>query len=303
MKRKYDTGDIVGPYTLIEYCEDTRKAKCKCNTCGRIGEIWLSNAPKQKMCVGCRESNKKNHAEDLTGKRFGRLTVRERAANRGRCVSWNCLCDCGNKTVVTTSHLKNGHTQSCGCYMRDRVSKANSIDLIGQRYGKLTAIKRQPDHITIGGNPLTVYECVCDCGNHIDVLAMNLVSGNTQSCGCLGNSRAEIFIKKYLTEHKIKHRKEYTYKDLLSDRGYPLKFDFALLNKDDSVKCLVEYNGEQHYYPTDSTKEFGKMQRDKTDAMKRDYCKEHGIKLIVIRYDDNLDERLQDIMHFYNSIA
>lgn len=52
---------------------------------------------------------------DLTGQRFGMLTVLNRADNKGKRTMWNCLCDCGNKAVVGGSNLKNGNTRSCGC--------------------------------------------------------------------------------------------------------------------------------------------------------------------------------------------
>lgn len=62
---------------------------------------------------------------DLTGKRFGRLTVLERADGKGRC-KWRCLCSCGNEVVVLGYNLKNGNTQSCGCLMRERAVAANT---------------------------------------------------------------------------------------------------------------------------------------------------------------------------------
>lgn len=62
-------------------------------------------------------------AEDLTGKRFGKLVVVSRAPdkdcstenrNRKRAM-WNCVCDCGKETVKSGDNLRNGHTNSCGC--------------------------------------------------------------------------------------------------------------------------------------------------------------------------------------------
>lgn len=53
--------------------------------------------------------------KDLTGMKFGRLTVIERAENKNGRVHWNCTCDCGNTCVVMSKHLISGHTQSCGC--------------------------------------------------------------------------------------------------------------------------------------------------------------------------------------------
>lgn len=52
---------------------------------------------------------------DLTGKKFGRLTVVERVAYVGRS-KWRCLCDCGSYTEVLGNTLQVGDTKSCGCY-------------------------------------------------------------------------------------------------------------------------------------------------------------------------------------------
>src|SRR5215471_1520917 len=54
---------------------------------------------------------------DLTGKRFGRLTVIERSAFQSSPIhpEWLCQCDCGNETLVRGQHLRNGNTKSCGC--------------------------------------------------------------------------------------------------------------------------------------------------------------------------------------------
>ena len=58
-------------------------------------------------------------AEDLTGKRFGSLTVVSRADNRDTPgesrVYWNCRCDCGNEKEIRADHLRSGRVISCGC--------------------------------------------------------------------------------------------------------------------------------------------------------------------------------------------
>jgi hypothetical protein len=55
---------------------------------------------------------------DITGQRFGRLTVIE-FIRRGKRSYWKCLCDCGNFTVVFGGSLKKGVTNSCGCLRRE----------------------------------------------------------------------------------------------------------------------------------------------------------------------------------------
>ena len=53
---------------------------------------------------------------DLTGQRFGRLTVLHEAPKKGIRIAWHCLCDCGKTTDVVASSLRSGTTKSCGCY-------------------------------------------------------------------------------------------------------------------------------------------------------------------------------------------
>ncbi len=63
---------------------------------------------------------------DLTGNRFGRLTVVSRAENAGHHLRWTCLCDCGNTKAVNSSHLKTGHTTSCGCIASELTAERNT---------------------------------------------------------------------------------------------------------------------------------------------------------------------------------
>ena len=52
---------------------------------------------------------------DLTGQRFGKLTVLRPAENIGTLTAWVCRCDCGQETVAATKRLRDGHCRSCGC--------------------------------------------------------------------------------------------------------------------------------------------------------------------------------------------
>ena len=64
--------------------------------------------------------------EDLTGQRFGRLTVisyNEEVSKQKKRSWWNCKCDCGNEVRVPTAELKRGGTKSCGCLQKEITSK------------------------------------------------------------------------------------------------------------------------------------------------------------------------------------
>ena len=67
---------------------------------------------------------------DLTGQKFGRLTVIEKAkdhiqSNGRHRTTWMCQCNCGNQVVVRTDCLLQGNTQSCGCYKNERMVQGN----------------------------------------------------------------------------------------------------------------------------------------------------------------------------------
>lgn len=66
---------------------------------------------------------------DLTGQKFGRLLVLGRAKNsRTGITRFNCLCDCGKRSIVTGVQLRNGHTQSCGCLRKDLLITHNATN-------------------------------------------------------------------------------------------------------------------------------------------------------------------------------
>lgn len=63
---------------------------------------------------------------DLSGRRFGRLSVQSRAPSSPRKVRWLCKCDCGREMAVFAYALKSGHTTSCGCFKRENAVRVGS---------------------------------------------------------------------------------------------------------------------------------------------------------------------------------
>ena len=124
---------------------------------------------------------------------------------------------------------------------------------------------------------------------------MELIRGDTLSCGCLRSSFAELQIEKVLKENNIQYKKEYSFNDLKSENNIPLRFDFAIFNTDNSIKCLIEYDGEQHFLnKTEKIWSDSLEQRRKRDSIKNKYCLEHSIPLYRIPYweKNNLDINL-----------
>ena len=77
-------------------------------------------------------------AEDITGRRYGKLVAIKRAEKIHGRTAWECKCDCGNMHIVTTKQLKAGKCKSCGCLKREK--KRGMADITGLKVGRLTAL-------------------------------------------------------------------------------------------------------------------------------------------------------------------
>ena len=227
---------------------------------------------------------------DLKGQKFGRLTVLERAPSTGGQAEWICECECGNIKKVKSQHLRNGMIISCGCFNKEVISKARTVNLKGKRYGKLTVVEY------VGSkNGRAVWKCKCDCGNTVNVYSSYLRTGDTKSCGCVMSYR-EVRIERYLKEHKVLYKRQFTFPDLRGKK-YPLRFDFAIFNKDASLRCLIEYQGEQHFNNIFKLPAEIYEQTLERDRLKKDYCLLHNIALFELTNDDNLELELRDILY------
>jgi hypothetical protein len=82
-----------------------------------------------------------NKLKDLTGKRFGCLTVLHQCENKPHIsytgAFWTCRCDCGNTTNVRSCHLLSGHTKTCGCGRKEAaklIRKRRPLKTFEQKY-------------------------------------------------------------------------------------------------------------------------------------------------------------------------
>lgn len=57
---------------------------------------------------------------DLTGQRFGRLTVVQFYQRKNGRTFWKCQCTCGNQTISRADALKSGSVKSCGCFAKEK---------------------------------------------------------------------------------------------------------------------------------------------------------------------------------------
>ena len=189
---------------------------CQCD-CGNIILRTSKTLRNGTTNCGCK---KRTTVKDLTDQKFGRLTVIERyGSDKNNKATWVCLCECGKSVVIRGSDLTSGKIKSCGCLKTELLSE----DLTGKVFGKLTVL--QPTEQRISHN--IAWQCKCECDNICIVSTNHLITGNTQSCGCL-SSKGEQTIIEYLQNQKISYAKQFTFSNLLGKKDCPLRFDFAI---------------------------------------------------------------------------
>lgn len=155
---------------------------------------------------------------DLTGKNFENLTVLYRGedliqSNNRHRVRWHCLCNCGNEFDVLSDNLKKRPQMACPECTKKRRADSNRKYEIGNKYGRLTILE------VISKERPTKVRCKCDCGNEYIGRQSDIISGHTQSCGCLQKERASKANVKDWTGIKSVYGVEFLQKDCMNDKG------------------------------------------------------------------------------------
>lgn len=119
--------------------------ECRCE----CGKIFISSAGNirngtTKSC-GCRQKEVAKNIvfKDITGQRFGKLTVMYQAGDfvndEGKHIAmWHCQCDCGNEKDILGTSLRYGATRSCGCIQKEKASQLDENIRIRDENGLIT---------------------------------------------------------------------------------------------------------------------------------------------------------------------
>ena len=277
--------DLTGKqfeHLLVLERDRTRKNraywKCQCS-CGKIISVSGTKLRNGQKSCGCLNKSQ------LKNQRFGRLIALNPTELRssGGTILWKCQCDCGNSVNVRADALISGKTQSCGCLRTEQnlINLQHSItNLQGKKYGKLLVLEY--DEIRSKQTQRSYWKCQCDCGNVISVRCDHLNGQTIGSCGCIKQSAGESIIECILQQNNLNYQKEYSFSDLRV--SLPLRFDFALFDKENQLVCLIEFDGMQHYIETNYYFQDTLTSIQYRDNMKNKYCLQNKIPLFRISY-------------------
>jgi len=138
------------------------------------------------------------------------------------------------------------------------------------------------------------WEVVCRlCNNKFNTTPKYVYQG--YSCPICNESKGEKETAKWFRDHMINFKRQMKFNGLIGVSGFvQLPFDFYIPD----LNTCIEYDGEQHYRWVKSwmtEQKFLNLQEH--DRRKNEYCDKHGIRLIRIRWDEDVDEILSTHLH------
>lgn len=183
------------------------------------------------------------------------------------------------------------HLQGCGCPKCAGVYKYTTEEFI-EKARKIHGDKY--DYSKVEYNNAHEEVCII-CPEHKEF--WQTPNGHLNGCGCpkCNKSHGETFIENYLIENNIKFIDQYSIDiDKSINKTGKASIDFYLPD----LNIAIEYNGKQHYeyipyFHTGGIIDFKRQQ--KRDEYVRNYCKNNNIRLIEIKYDENLNNYFDKI--------
>lgn len=183
------------------------------------------------------------------------------------------------------------HLQGWGCVKCGNEGQLDTLENFIKKARKVHGNSYNYDNAKYIGSykPITI-----TCPKHGDFTQRASAHLEGEGCPDCKHSQGELKIAQYLDKTGVKYKREYSFEDCR--HKYKLRFDFAVFNNDDTIRCLIEFQGAQHYRyisGVHKTKEDYKVSV-KRDEIKREYCKANGITLLEVAYDQNLQEFFEE---------
>lgn len=183
--------------------------------------------------------------------------------------------------------MPNSLLRGCGCPMCAGTNKKSQNEYI-------ESVNALNSNIEVVGkyiNAKTPILHMCKvCNNYWTATPHNILSGT--GCPSCNESHGERTVKNYLTNMCVSFKEQYTFDGCKNKKLLP--FDFYLPD----CNVCIEYDGIQHFEPVDAFG--GQSYFDKVikhDAIKTNYCIKNGIPLVRIRYDEDVEKKLDEFLN------
>ena len=269
-------------YSLVKYKNAKSKIKINCKEHG-VFEQGANDHLSGSGCMNCGggyQSNTKEFiekAKKIHGNKYNYSLVDYK--NR----KTNVIIICPNHgefEQTPATHLKGSNCIKCALRGNTKDFIKRSIEIHGNKYD-----------YSLVDYKFNYKKVMIKCGKHgiFNQIPRSHLSGH--GCPTCKESKGEIEVSKLLKENKISFEREFIFKECKYIKELPFDFYIKELN------TCIEYHGKQHF---ESIKHFGGEERLKEqmikDEIKRNFCKENGINLIEIAYNEKVENKLKECL-------
>lgn len=260
------------------YKNNHEKLKIQCS-CGNIYERAMAEFKGQKLfkCKKCTGASIKptyeDVKEDLNKNDIELFSLTYINQNSKLKIKYPCgfIAERDYANIKKSNYVC-PHCIKVGYNRNTQRFKEEITEITDGEYVLLSEYKTMNDKVTIKHNK---------CGHIYEVTPHNFLDAGNRCPKC-NVTKGEYEVESYLKAHNINYKFQYSFVDLFSDKGYELRFDFAVLNNLNEVMLLIEYDGIFHYKKVYEDQDFeGQITRD---GKKDSYCKSHNIRLLRIPY-------------------
>lgn len=291
IKKSNETHGHRYDYSLVEYVNNRTKVKILCQQHGS----FLQTPDHHMRGFGCSKcSNKK------------RLTTEE-FIDKSKIIhedkyDYSLVNYVNSRTkvkIVCPTHglfEKNSDShiiQKQGCPECSKIERFNkkrmTKEIFIHKSRKIHGDKYIYDNVIYGENNKTKINIICPKHGIFNTKPNNHLMG--YGCPTCSSSKGELVVLNYLSDNNILNIRQHVFYNCKDKRQ--LRFDFYL----PKYNMCLEYDGEQHFKPlTFFGGETGLIDRKIKDKIKNEFCLKHNIKLIRIKYDDNILEILNKLI-------
>lgn len=282
---------IGDEYSLLSpYVNSKEKMTIIHNTCGHEYSVKWNNFKAGKRCPNC--SGRMTNEEFIDKVRLligDEYTFLDKYRTSGYKIKVrHNIIGCGHTYEVTPNHFLRGRRcPKCWFKSKRKTNEAfiqEVYSLVGDEYLPIS------EYIS-SRNRIQIYHSKCE---KIYMVRPNeFLQGNR--CPHCKRSEGEVRISNILESKNIPFIEEISFDGFVGERNVPYKYDFGVLNKENELLLLIEFDGEQHFSPVDF---FGGQKgfesRIKNDKRKDDYAKSNNIPILRIPYTET--NRIEDIM-------
>lgn len=282
--RVYQLGN--GEYVPLEnYQRSITPITMKHKVCGTKWKVRPNNFLCGKRCPFCDDKRRRltqkefeKKIEILENKKY--VVLSEYQTYKSPIIMKHKAC--GYKWKTTPDRFFGGKRcpLCAGNTKKDTTSYVREVENLDENYKVLDKYKNNQEKIKM---------LHTECGNQFEMRPADFLTG--QRCPHCKQSRGERDIANFLKNSSIEYEFQKRFKDCKDKRALPFDFYIPALN------YCIEFDGKQHFEPVDyfgGEKAFKEVQR--RDGIKTKYCEEKGIKLLRIRYDEDVEEKINSIL-------